>query len=241
MKKRYLLIGCAAIFLCMIADWLLDVKGAGNITTGVVESNWTQMSMWRFEASIIIIAVIMPFYWLGIREADKIIRESCVQSCKADTRMSRLFSISTSAGLISFLFIHIMCCLMPIIYKCLIDLVPDTVTLTNTVNHISLYILVPFYAYFVAADLGISISFAYFVWKGRLNLPRAAALCTPVFTTFIALLFYITPFVILRDICVAFESMGYALILWCVYRHCVNGESKGQNSDLRHRSISQSS
>lgn len=223
-KKRNLLIGSIAMVFCMIADWLLDVKGAGNITTGVVESNWTQMSMWRFEASIILIAVIMPFYWFGIRELAETVKGSCNRGSKTDTYMSKLFSISTAAGLISFLFIHIMCCLMPIIYKCFFDVLPDTATVTNTVNNIALYVLVPFYAYFVVADLGISISFAYFVWKRRLNIPRAAFLCTPVFTVVIVALLYIMPFAILKDIAAAFESMGYALMLWCGYRHCVNEE-----------------
>ena len=60
-RKRNLILGILAMILCMVGDWLLDVKGSGNVTYGIVESNWINMSMWRFQVSILIGSLIVPF------------------------------------------------------------------------------------------------------------------------------------------------------------------------------------
>lgn len=61
--KKALFAGMISMTLFMIGDWLLDVKGSGNQEVGIfVNSNWTTMSMWRFEISILLATVAMPLY-----------------------------------------------------------------------------------------------------------------------------------------------------------------------------------
>lgn len=80
-QRRNLRLGVLGMVLCMAADWLLDVKPAGNVSSGVVESGWPEMSMWRFEASILIAAAIIPLFWLG----SKTLMELILQHCRTNT------------------------------------------------------------------------------------------------------------------------------------------------------------
>lgn len=214
---RDLRLGIAGMVLCMAADWLLDVKPAGNVSDLVVESGWTEMSLWRFEASILIAAAIIPLFWLGIREMKELLKARC--QTDGDRRMSRLFNAGAMAGVMGFLFIHIMCCLMPVIFKCAFAAGMDFNAASALTNRVGLYLYVPFFAYYLAADLGVSIAWVYFVWKGRLALPKLAALCCPAATLILAELFHYVPWPV-SQIGAAFETMGYVLLMAMGLRLC---------------------
>lgn len=70
--------------------------------------------------------------------------------------MSRLFDIGAMAGVMGFLFIHIMCCLMPIILKCASAAGMDFAAASTLTNQVAIYIYAPFFAYCLAADLSVS-------------------------------------------------------------------------------------
>lgn len=219
---KNLIIGMAAMVLCMIADWFLDVKGAGNISHGIVESNWTKMSLWRFEVSILIGAFVVPFYWFGIREMMSMAKENCNVQSKMSRFMSKLFCISAMAGVISFVFIHIMCCLFPIIFKSIYAVYPDFNLTTSIVNTIAKYIYTPFFVYYAIADFGISISWIYMTFNKQFNIGKWAVICCPLSMMVIVLLIKLIPFQPLHDVSVAFETLGYVLLLFAGYLHCNN-------------------
>lgn len=96
--------------------------------------------------------------------------------------MSRLFDIGAMAGVRGFLFIHIMCCLMPIILKCASAAGMDFAAASALTNQVAIYIYAPFFAYYLAADLSVSAAWVYFVRKGRLGLSKWAVVCCPIAT-----------------------------------------------------------
>ncbi len=206
-----LILGIFSFILFMIGDWLLDMKGAGNVTTGIVESNWVFMSMWRFEASILLAAVAMPIYWVGIHAAKEIVAEGLKNGTKWDKRMSKMFCVGANAGLISFLFIHVMCCLFPIVFKCIYTEMGDSLMSTKLVNQLATYIMLPFAAYYVVADGCISVSWIYMAWTGKLKLKKWQVLFCPLFTLLIGFVFNLIP--VLKLITGAFESLGTLLIM----------------------------
>lgn len=53
---------------------------------------------------------------LGIREMKALLKARCQTG--GDRKMSCLFDIGAIAGTMGFLFIHIMCCFVAIIFKC---------------------------------------------------------------------------------------------------------------------------
>ncbi|MCD7822508.1 MAG: hypothetical protein LUG86_00560 [Oscillospiraceae bacterium] len=214
-KKRELtnrlILGIFAFILFMIGDWLLDMKSVGNVTTGIVESDWVSMSMWRFEASILLAAAAMPFYWVGIHAAKEIVTEGLRNGTKWDKRMSKMFCIGANAGLISFLFIHIMCCLFPIVFKCIYAETGDSLMATNLVNRSAAYIMLPFAAYYAVADGCISAGWIYMAWTGKLKLKKWQVLFCPLCTLLIGFVFNLIP--VLKLITGAFESLGTLLIM----------------------------
>ncbi len=55
--------------LTAVGDLLLDLKGRGNKKLGrygFMESAWDTMAAWRFKASILLAAVGVPLYFLGL-------------------------------------------------------------------------------------------------------------------------------------------------------------------------------
>lgn len=216
-RRRNLRLGVLGMVLCMAADWLLDVMPAGNVSNVLVESGWTEMSMWRFEASILLAAAIIPLFWLGIRDMKELLRSRC--QTEGDRKMSRLFDIGAMAGVMGFLFVHIMCCLMPVIFKCASAAGMDFDAASALTNQVGVYIYVPFFVYYLAADLSVSIAWIYFALKGRLGLSRWAALCCPVVTLVFGQLFHLLPWPV-GEIGVAFETMGYVLLMAMGLRLC---------------------
>jgi len=133
--------------------------------------------------------------------------------------MSRLFDAGAMAGVMSFLFVHIMCCLMPVIFKCASAAGMDFDAASALTNQVGAYIYVPFFAYYLAADLSVSIAWIYFALKGRLGLSRWAALCCPVVTLILGQLFHLLPWPV-GEIGVAFETLGYVLLMAMGLRLC---------------------
>lgn len=105
-NRRAIVLGIVSMVLFMIGDWLLDVKGSGNEEIGAfVNSNWPKMSMWRFEVSILLAAVAMPLYWIGLMKLRKIVEDACKRKPQGYALgMNRLFQISSAAGLIAVFF-----------------------------------------------------------------------------------------------------------------------------------------
>ena len=218
--KRYMLIGFVSMLFFMVADWLLDVMGAGNEEIGVlVNSNWSQMAIWRFEASIVIASVAMPFYWLGIREFRKIIGKKCEGESGICRGMGWLFGISSMAGVIGFLYMHVMCCLFPIIFKIVDGTVQNVEVSAEITNQIGNYVYPSFFTYYIIADLGITIALIYFIMKGKLNVPKIAVLCNPVAGVVLSMVLEVVPIAVLHDVKVAFESMGYVFMFLMGYWH----------------------
>lgn len=223
-QKRGLRLGVVGMVLCMVADWLLDVMPEGNVSNMLVESGWVELPMWRFEASILIAAAIIPLFWLGMREMKELLRAKCRTA--GDRRISRLFDAGAMAGVMGFLFVHIMCCLMPVIFKCAYAAGMDFDAASALTNQVGAYIYVPFFAYYLAADLSVSAAWVYFALKGRLGSSRWAALCCPVVTLILGQLFHLLPWPV-GEIGVAFETLGYVLLMAMGLRLCEAAENLG--------------
>lgn len=95
----------------------------------------------------------------------------------------------------------------------------DFVAASALTNQVGVYIYVPFFAYYLAADVSVSIGWIYFVLKSRLGLPGWAALCCPIAALVLGQMFHLLPWP-LGEIGVAFETMGYVLLMAMGLRLC---------------------
>ena len=210
-RKKHLAIGIFAMGICMIADWLLDMKDSGNVTKDFVESNWVNMSMWRFEVSLLIGAVVVPLYWVSAKEMLIMFDEGCKKQQKMDRLMEKIFRIGVLSAAFSWVFIHIECCMLPIMFKCMKSSMVSTAVATEIVNNTAMYIMIPFSIYFLLADGCISIGWIYMAWNKKIGIKRWQIICCPLFTLILSAILDMVP--VLNQITGAFETMGHFLML----------------------------
>lgn len=100
-KKRAMIAGMDSMAIFMAGDCFLDVKGSGNEEIGIfVNSNWTTMSMWHFEVSILLAAIAMPLYWIALRGLRCLVAETCTEDTQGHAGvMNRVFQVSSAADL----------------------------------------------------------------------------------------------------------------------------------------------
>jgi hypothetical protein len=138
------ILGLTGGLLCTVADIFLDLKGRGNVKLGkykFIESNWANMSLWRFKASIILASISIPLYYLGIIAMKN-------QLARTSELSAQIFGIVTMVGMTGSVFIHAILCYIPIIYKTL-DKKIDFESIEGLINRIWDAISIPFIAFYL--------------------------------------------------------------------------------------------
>lgn len=210
--KKYALLGMIGTILFMIGDLLLDVKPMNNITSGIVESGWSSMSMWRFEASILLGAVAVPLWFLGLLSVGKAIKDK-------HKKAGEIYLFGAVVGSLGGLFIHTTCNLLPIIYKIVYTNNKDMFLTTNILNDIVSYIMIPFAAYFAILEIFTAIPLIYVILSGKMGISKWNALCNPIVTIFISKIMDQIPFYPVNAITGAMESFGHFLMCIVIFRY----------------------
>ena len=200
-------IGICGGLLCVVADLLLDLKGADNKKLGkrgYIDSKWEEMSHWRFVASDIIAMFAVPMYTCGfLALANRFIGEY--------TGLEVTAKVIFLCGAMGGFMIHTIVCLMPTIYKDIME--AGTFTMAEKViSDTFKQIYVPFislYCMLVILPAGIVI---YAIAAGILPLPLWCILLNPVVFQVIGLLLRATKlkcFIDVPSICAA--SLGLSM------------------------------
>ena len=213
--KLYAFLGMLGTCLFMIGDWLLDMKPIDNITNGVVESGWIYMSMWRFEASIILGAFAVPLWFLGLLSVGKAIQNK-------HKRTGDIYLFGAIVGSLGGLFIHTFCNLLPIVFKIFYANNHDMSLTTDLVNCISNYIMIPFCLYFAILELFTAIPFIYAIVSSNLKISKWYALCNPIVTIFLSKIMDHIPFYPINAVTGAMESLGHFLMCMTIFLYYNN-------------------
>lgn len=168
-------LGLLGGILCAIGDMFLDLKGAGNKKLGkykFIDSNWVNMSEWRFKVSILLAAAGVPLYFLGATSMAR-------QLADVNLFFGLTFWIVAMIGSVGGFFIHAFLCCIPIIYKTMLknagfELVEEVI------NRIYYAIKIPFYVMYISL-VGVS-SIMLFIAKavGYLSIPFIMLILTPL-------------------------------------------------------------
>lgn len=210
--KKYALLGLIGTVLFMIGDLLLDVKPVGNITSGIVESGWAQMSMWRFEASILLGAAAVPLWFFGLISVGKAIQDK-------NKRAGDFYLFGTVVGCLGGLLIHTVCNFLPVIYKIIYLNNGDSVLTANMLNEMADYIMIPFAVYFAILELFTAIPFLYVILSGKMEISRWKALCNPIITILLSKIMEQIPFYPINAVTGAMESLGHFLMCLVILRY----------------------
>lgn len=143
-NKVFALIGAIGGLICSVADYFLEYMGMDSTTMGLmgmVESAWADAPGWRFPASIWIVSVAVPMYVIGIIA---VIRQMRSTHRKLGTAFGASFLLGSLGGL----FIHIVMCTMPVVYRYLIANTAQELA-TGAVDAMTASFIGPFFIYYI--------------------------------------------------------------------------------------------
>lgn len=113
MNLTFSIMGLLGGVLCAIGDILLDLKGNGNLKLGTsknIDSNWIQMSDWRFGISILCAMIGDAGVGLGIFSLG-------IQIAENSPILGNITIYTGYFGAIAGIFIHSLLCIQALIYK----------------------------------------------------------------------------------------------------------------------------
>lgn len=170
--RVFALIGIFGGITCSIADYLLEYMGQASQTLGawgVTESAWADMALWRFPASIWIACFAVPMYVLGVIAVIRQIRST-------HRKLGSAFGISFLIGALGALFIHIILCVMPVVYKYLFENVSQAIAV-GTVDAMTDSFIWPFFIFYTLLIIvPLVLWCVYCFQKNSLYRPRAAVI-----------------------------------------------------------------
>ncbi len=157
-KRNYIFAVLAAVagLLYSLADYLLEYLPENSTVLdkyGVVESAWAVMGTGRFTASLTLAAIITPFFVAGYL---------CIYKQMQTThpKYARAFITVTLVGGLSDFFIHAILCIMPIVYKSVLEISGQTAAVT-VLEAMTGSFIVPLYVYFAIIFTGYILWFVY--------------------------------------------------------------------------------
>ena len=171
--------------LCCVGDILFDLKGKGNQKLGKsknIDSNWSKMSEWRFQLSIIFAMFGVILLGFGFYAIGDMVRDNNII-------LSNWILITGFIGCTGGLFVHSMLCVQAVIYKRITNNGKTNFELAdNTLEGFYKTIMFPFfliYAILMIADICIAIA----VLNGALGVPKWMALLNSIVFLIIGMLF----------------------------------------------------
>ena len=210
---KNMLIAMIGACLCMVASWLSSAYGKGNVANGFIQSNWPKMSFLRFEFSIILNAIGVPVYYLGIKEMVKGVRLTRRKRNASDLRMVKLFDMCAHLGAIGYLFVSSSYSIMAIVYKLLYTTNLMGADIISTTEGMFYYLAIPVFAYYVLSVGGVSIAYMYLCFNERLKITKLCIFFNPLVMLAVQVLLGFTKSYVLVDFSAALVPFGYLLMM----------------------------
>lgn len=180
-------IGIVGGVLCAIADLLLDLKGVDNKKLGkmkIIDSKWAEMKHFRFVWSGILVMIAVPMYTCGFMAL-------MLQLYKINTAWAIGLAIVFLCGAMGGFMIHIFLCLLPNIYKKIIEK-SDMELAENVIESAFRQIYVPFFSLYSMLVIFPAIAIMVLIVTGILPLPLWCVILNPFVIQIIGLLFRAT-------------------------------------------------
>lgn len=202
------ILGIAGGLLCATGDILFDLKGKGNQKLGskkMLESNWGKMAPWRFKASILFAAAGVPLYFLGLLSLSN-------QLSQANQTLGLLFFIFSVVGATGGLFIHVVACLVPIVFKSL-HKKTSFETIDDLVNTIFDTVKIPFVIQFCSLVVFTSIVLIIAILTGSLHVSKIFLVANPLGLMVIGVLLRLANRNLFNDLPgIIMPSMGLSMV-----------------------------
>lgn len=216
---RNLVTGMMASALLMVSDWLMGATGKGNVSNGVVQSNWASAATWRYEAAMLIAGFAVFMLYSGMKE---MIRQFKLTRSRKDVwsiRAARIFEIGGIATVVSTLFLHAKGSILPILYHKLYATSLMGADMLTVVDEVFFYISIPFYIFSILIVVFTSVPFIYQIWQGRLRVPKWFVILNPMVFWVIGWIFRRFGAYLITDFTACMVSFGLLMMFWCTLQH----------------------
>ncbi len=170
------ILGFAGGLLCAAGDVLFDLKGKGNVKSGlagIIDSNWLKMHEWRFRASILLAALGVPLYFLGFISMSR-------QLAAGHAVLGTAFLVFAAAGSCGGFFIHALVCCFPIMRKSLTKSGVDDSAQYEMFSKVFGAVKIPFIAMFCSLVAATSIVLVVAILGGYLHVPLVFVALNPL-------------------------------------------------------------
>lgn len=216
---RNLIVGSFGAGLLAFSEWLLFSIGDLKPGKGLILRAWAGFSFWRIWGGILLAAVGMPFFYIGIKSTVPVIRFAARRGSVADFRMTKLFECGVTATAVSFLFLHVGYTVFPVLYKALFSTSLMGEDITVVLNTLAYYLGVPGGVYLILAVVGVSVPYMYWAGKGHFRMPAVCMLLNPLVFIFVGFLMTLFHVAVLTDVVMAFPAIGYLLMFLALSGH----------------------
>ena len=206
-SRQKILLGCLAMALAMIGDYLLGfgtfgMSGDPNVPLGIAAS---VVPDWRYAVSSILGFLCMPFFAIAAVELMKVMEK---KYGLADQKLYRLFRIANWGGMLYFAFIHVGICMLPVVFNAGMDATGDTAASVGMMLRVLKSIAVPMIVGFIVCDGFVTVAWIGMVVKGMLPLRMIALIFNPMIIALLGQLMNL----IAEGLDSGFESFGWLLM-----------------------------
>ena len=219
-SRQRILLGCAAMALAIIGDYLLGY-GTIEMTSdpcAYMGIAWNVAPDWRYAASSVLGFLSAALFAVAAVELMRVMEDRYVLG---GSKLYRLFRIANWGGILYFAFIHIGICMLPVVFNAGMEATGDVPTAVDMALRVLKSIAVPLAIGFIVCDGFVTMAWIGMVVTGKLPLKKIALVLNPIMIALVGQLMN----AIANGLDSGFESLGWGLMyLVCAMRLVGKGE-----------------
>ncbi len=206
-SRQRILLGCAAMALAMIGDYLLgygtiEMSSDADAYMGIA---WNVAPDWRYAASSVLGFACAALFAVAAVALMRVMEQ---KYALGGSKLYKLFRIANWGGILYFAFIHIGICMLPVVFNAGMAATGDLPTAANMAIRVLKSIAVPLALGFIVCDGFVTVAWIGMVARGMLPVKKIALIFNPVMIALIGqLMNYIH-----NGMDSGFESLGWGLM-----------------------------
>jgi len=206
-SRQKIMLGCFAMVLAMIGDYLLgfgtfSMTSDPNVPMGIAAN---VVPDWRYAISSILGFLCVPFFAVAVLELLKVMEK---KYGLGKQKLYRLFKIANWGGILYFAFIHVGICMLPVVFNAGMEATGDMVASIGMMLRVLKSIAVPMAVGFIVCDGFVTVAWIGMVVKGLLPVNKIALICNPIIIALLGQLMNL----IAEGLDSGFESFGWLLM-----------------------------
>ena len=220
-SRQKIMLGCFAMVLAMIGDYLLGF-GTFSMTSDPIVPMGIAANVvpdWRYAISSILGFLCVPFFAVAVLELLKVMEK---KYGLGKQKLYRLFKIANWGGILYFAFIHVGICMLPVVFNAGMEATGDMAASIGMMLRVLKSIAVPMAVGFIVCDGFVTVAWIGMVVKGLLPVNKIALICNPIIIALLGQLMNL----VAEGLDSGFESFGWLVMYWVCAMKLVGKEEQ---------------